>query len=524
MFPVGQPPTLSALALSAVEDALSPNPPAAPGLDPSLEPRIDPPRLPQDLLVHLCALVERFRVAFPGKASLHKVLTDCGRDFLQHPAWMPQVRCRIEAGLAAIRAIHEASPEDRARAEAIGQALLEALPGRHTPFPRTRLHDNPHGRAFDSLTANALVTSPPDEVARLVERMCAAYRTDCDADPRTGAALRDLCEAWSSAPRAWMGDAPHFAMLVETAREDERVARHRLGRYLDRPLVAADPADPAKRGLDLIARIYLLMALSVGRQREDLASDSSAAGRDSLHFMRRSTERVGRLLDPARTRESREGDLHLSDGIGITLAHQPVVASPHRLRAERPATVCRPGVPAPGGGRRYSPLIDEQHVRGLPFATGVSGCTSVLLHLFADQRDRGLLDKASSAGDALLAAAMTLTYDGGHSLFEAFWTGQRLNAVLTLGLGLDGSDGAVPGDAGDYERVLRALRPETARAFRRAMTEGWKGTIDYFDRHHPRARELPAPRPMPTSTSTSTSMTPGQASRRSVRPIRPIRQ
>lgn len=216
-----------------------------------------------------------------------------------------------------------------------------------------------------------------------------------------------------------------------------------------------------------------------------------------MDFVRRSTARVAAWLDPVRPREPRNGTDCPSRGIGITLMHQPVAADhPRLISVERPATTCRPGLADAEGGRWYSALIDAQHMRGPPFATGVSGCTSVLLHLFASQRDRGLLGSppcAVSAGDALLAAAMALTYDGGHSLFESFWTGQRMDTPLALGLGLVACDDTDPGDAGDYERMERAFQTSTAGAFRRATTEAWRGTIRYFERHHRGARDLPSP-------------------------------
>lgn len=478
-----------------------PRPAAAPVSRP-VEPRIDAPRLPLDLLVHLSALVERFRAAYPLEKGLHAVLTGCRRALLRHWAGPDAARRHIEEGLAAIRAIKAASPDDVARAETVGRQLLAALPGPGRGFSRAQLQDNPHGRVFDSLVAQALVLDPPDEVVRLVDTMCAAYLADLSEDPLAGAALHGLCIGWRDSPRAWMPAAPGFAELIEGACRDAGEARSCVSSYLGKSVLSASGDDPAGRGLDVIARTYFLIALSVARAREPWTDARADAGLDDpvngpLDFIRHSTVRVAEWLNPVRPREPREGADWPSRGIGITLMHQPVAADhPRLISVERPATTCRPGIPDMEGRRWCSALIDAQHVRGLPFATGVSGCTSVLLHLFASQRDRRLLGStasAASAGDALLAAAMTLTYDGGHSLFESFWTGQRMDSPLTLGLGLVARDDTDPGDAGDYERMTRAFQPSTADAFRRATTDAWRGTIRYFERHHRAARDLPSP-------------------------------
>jgi hypothetical protein len=448
----------------------------------------DLPRTPLDLLVHLSALIERVRRVQPADLRLTALSQRAARLFLSHRMSMERVPGLLRDVLQGMVAMRPTQPADqRVLASAITETtrLLTDMSAwfDDAGFERGRLHDNPHGRAFDSLLAQALIRRPPEPVMAAVATMCAGFRRELHEDPLAGAACLDLCKDWRHDPRGWMAAAPGVPSLLDD-QDGAPAALRRVLAYLDRPMERG-----ADRGLEVVARVYLLVYLSVARGR--VATRLGLPGALPA-YLGASADRMLDLILPLRTREPDSGPQGKARGIGITLAHQPPAAEDPRYRAvERAAWTCRPGEPQADGTRKFSPVADVQHRRGQPFASGLSGCTSVLLHLFAHLRDEGLLARDVHAADVLLAAAMTLIHDGGHSLFEVFWVGDRLSSRLAPTLGVPRVD---PWEdrsvaVSDLNRIAGLFQRETASAVREAMADAWQGTIDYFERHHPRGSE-----------------------------------
>ncbi|OWQ44083.1 hypothetical protein CDL60_26910 [Roseateles noduli] len=445
----------------------------------------DLPRTAMDLLVHLSALIERVRRVQPPDVRLEALSQRAARLFLSHRMSMERVAGLLRDALQGMVAMRPTLPaEERALAAAITETtrLLTDMSRwlGDAGVERGQLHDNPHGRVFDSLVALALIRRPPESLMAAVATMCAAFRRELIEDPLAGAACLHLCEDWRHDPRGWMPAAPGLPSLLG-GQDGAPAALRRVLAYLDRPMDRG-----ADRGLEVVARVYLLVYLSVARGRVATRLELPGA---LPAYLGASADRMVDLIHPLRTREPDSGPQGKGRGIGITLAHQPPAAQDPRYRAvERAAWTCRPGAPQADGSRKFSPVVDVQHRHGQPFASGLSGCTSVLLHLFAHLRDEGLLARDVHAADVLLAAAMTLIHDGGHSLFEVFWVGDRLSSRLAPALGIPRvdrwEDRSVA--ASDLNRIAGLFQPETASAVRDAMATAWQGTLDYFERHHPR--------------------------------------
>lgn len=123
--------------------------------------------------------------------------------------------------------------------------------------------------------------------------------------------------------------------------------------------------------------------------------------------------------------------------------------------------------------------IELAHDRGLPFASGVSGTTNILLHLRKHQADNGA---DVDATDFLLSSAMFLVDDGGHSVHEVMWTANQLDGTLGLGLGIGIGDPTKPNEfVSDYDGIAAKLGGETATAFKKSMDDAWNGTQTYLE-------------------------------------------
>ncbi len=434
-------------------------------------------RMPNEVLVHVASLVDEALSGHPGDARLTALSAALRRIFLAHEA--EPARIRKLAGDAALH-LFRLGHGDAARA---CLACADQLPrGNATgvqALNRLQLNDNPYGRAFDSLFAAEVVRRAPPAMLSAVGAMGRAFNQQLKETPVNLAAANSYRAALLEHPRAWQALTPgHRAFL----RAPPRAALTQLKRFL-----SSEPLD----GPHAMAQLYLMtyfglhqrgVVKALGRPERTPRYLQACAATHGV--FRAQAVRESPAVDEAQrgTRDT-----------GILLRHQPAATADVRLGlANRPAARYRIGhrqdsaTSSRTEGTVFSPALDEQLGRGVAVGSGVSGSTHMLLHLYADLRDRGMT--GVPARDVLLACATLMNYDGGHSLHEALWSGNLLDEKLGLGLGLSDADTPPEAYVARHDAFIRHFDDATRDQLQAATDHAWSGTQDYLRAHSHFAR------------------------------------
>jgi hypothetical protein len=266
--------------------------------------------------------------------------------------------------------------------------------------------------------------------------------------------------------RPWFEAAAAFKRFAED-RDTGGSSLERLIEFLNTPPTC---------GQDLIATTYTMVTMSLYLQ----------SGATSPAYMRKALTNYEKVVLPQSNREKAGDPTFAPDAAvaGITLAHQPAASTdPSLIASKRPVTY----------NRMQAKLSTQNRIqldKGLPFASGASGSTNILLHLLAEMREGG----ANLDGYAFLANAMMfLVYDGGHSIHEVLYVANQLERDKNRGrfglrksgepaesFGFSSLKKPANKYATDYDAFIDVIPGELGKAFENAQEKAWNETQDYL--------------------------------------------
>ncbi len=368
--------------------------------------------------------------------------------------------------------------------------------------PLTRLQDAIYSRVLDSTFIADLVHDTPQPVLESAHKMKGGLNDLMNHQtPRvrefTAMSIHDTL---SGKRRFWMPECPELMEMAQGTRND---ALRSLNKFL---------AAPTRNGYDAIAIPMLVTGVAVclhgcltkvyskdrrilcmddGRRVPDMVTYMQAAGQTYVEIIREQN-RTDAPEDMERTgkekhstgRTEKPKNVHA----GITLGYQPPSVSfegdMNKTPSSHPAEYILPKLQNPS----QSQVVSLSH--GIPFASGASGTTNVNLYFLQYMKDTcDNLDQVPDSKEYMLATAMFLNYDGGHSIHEALWVGQKLDDTLGLDLGLaklnpDGTQIDALNYVSDLNEFIDLYDgTDTGRSMQRARENAFEATIDYFDNH-----------------------------------------
>jgi hypothetical protein len=433
------------------------------------------PRMPNDCLVHLSCVIDDALARHPRHPrdrALREVSVEVQDAFLRHKGPLNELALLVPRAAARLRELGE--PDAAKRCLQLLRELPAADDAGNVRLNRQQLHDNPYGRAFDSLFAADLVKTPPPGMLSAVSALSQAFAGQLRDTKVTRRAAEDLRLAMRMDPRAWQPLVPGCQRFIEAPK----------GQALE-ALVGFLQAAP-RNGPDAMAKMYLVTYLG---EKQRSAARELHQPQEVPHYLQQSADAYDFIAEQ-RAREApgdRVGTAR-TRGTGILLRHQPAATDEAGLLpSHRPSTLYRLGALSKDLGKQalgqpdFSPTVNRQLMRGLAFGSGVSGSTNMLLYLYAELRDKGLT--RAPARDVLLACATLMNYDGGHSIHEALWTGNLLDKELGLGLGLSRGRARPENFVLDHKAFVDGFSRPARQALRRATDRAWSGTQDYLRKH-----------------------------------------
>lgn len=421
----------------------------------------DAPRTPSEVVVHLLSAINQ-QQNNPPVPELTQLSQEIQQALLKHELTVEQTRTLIT------NAQQTCTQQGWDELSTLCDALLEQLPATNSDMPLTRLHDNIYGRVFDSTFVEELVKDPPPGV---LTAMAQAKRHTHDwimganiREDSLEAAVASLQDYLSTKdPRFWFTQTPELMAVRDAPSPQEAVTA--LKAYLSSDLTT---------GVDAVAVPYVMVKLW-NALAQNAKVDWKTEG--DKNYWTVITKQVGRTDAPSSEHGKVMPHKQTSSGGGITLHHQPNPTDGTGMsNSIRPSTVNMPQI-TPDDNVTAS--VDTALSHGLPYASGVSGSTNIMLHLLKAMQDEG---SDVDVPNFVLGTMMFLVYDGGHSVHEVLWTANQLNETLGFNLDLGGGDDPTAFVA-DYTK-LQALFGDTNRAkLDEALDGAMTRTLDYFQEH-----------------------------------------
>ncbi len=472
-------------------------------------------RVPSEVTTHLLTLIRnetRNPDLDPTKAALLGEIGGQVKDqILSHKLLMPEIRVFLRSVIERLQGGDLGDLADQTR------TLLGQL-GKSNYPPLTRLHDAMYSRVLESSFIADLVHDTPqpvlDSVQSMKDGICKVISIQTSRVQERAAIL--ILNSLSEDERFWMPECPELLEFVKGPREE---ALSNLDKFM---------TAPTRNGYDAIAVPLMIVkatgcleyALTVefpedrvplvmnGKQVKDFAAYIEESNQEYLGILKEAN-RTNVPEDPKRSidREPPFGrtDIPKNAHAGITLGYQPASVTfeenTRKIPSSHPAEVNLPKL------RRPSQSQAEALVRGIPFVSGVSGSTSLNLYFLHYLRETSADPKqVPDPRDYMLANTMFMNYDGGHSIHEVLWVGQKLDGKLGLGLGLakTNPDGT-PFDALSYVSDLNEFidlyaGTETGQSMQRARESAFDATLDYFEEHSSYAADKPVTNEEPAAT------------------------
>lgn len=426
-------------------------------MGPSLAPR-DASRTPNDVLVHLMSLISDAMGSRYSKRL--DVIAKEGRAlFMGHTLTSAAVADLLKRA----KVVFDEYDEKKELKQC--DTLSSQLPEDDKDLTPAQMQDNLYGRVFDSKMVGELVKSPPQELLDASAASGDAFANRLADNAENERAAKYVIDHYVIGDkRPWSAAVPGFAELAKakTGAEALKAVKDFL-------------STPPTTGQEIIAFSYLMTKLSIGQQVTGTRPD----------FMTRANDNYGKVIQKQAVRdraapEASKVRIEL-EGAGITLLHQPnAVDDDSLIPSERPGTTNRFGN---RGDRELdeverSDAIKLQHERAMPFASGVSGSTNILLHLYDDMVKKGDL-KDVDGKEFLMNSMMFLVYDGGHSMHEVMWTANQLDKQLDLKLKLGDPDKPIE-FVSNYDVLVDQFGDELKKSMKEAQDEAWKGTQEYL--------------------------------------------
>ena len=323
----------------------------------------DASRTPNDVLVHLMLEVNKALKDHANDGPL-KQLAARGRNmFMTHQLDSSTVQKLIRDTKLELQRLNEA------KAAAVCDALASQLPGDDASLAPAQLQDNIYGRVFDSKLVAELVEHPPARMLDGAKKSGVAFAAMLADNSTNRKAAKKLRDSYLSEVRPWTGAVPGLSS-IKSANDDDVLTA--LTDFLK---------TPPTTGQGIIAHSFLMTKMAICQQNCGSPPD----------FMKTAGKNYGTVIKPQASRDrAATAEKVLSDGAGITLLHQPIAVDSDSVElSERPTTVNRFNQRKhPNNMNRgleediRSDAVVVQHEHALPFASGVSGSTNILLHMY----------------------------------------------------------------------------------------------------------------------------------------------
>ena len=408
--------------------------------------RVQAPQSPTECLLHWLNALRTAQETLTGQADpwLHQTEILARRRWMQHDLTLASVRSYFAQ--MQLACIEKSAPELAALAAQLAASLPTEQQGKHFS---ARLNDNLYGRVFETRLVANLITTPAPGTLIFAQQLATSLLHLVSALPPSVRSLiaKALTPALLDAPRFWFDRVPKLVQFI-TAQPGEP-KKSALVNWL---------STPPQSGYDCMAIMVLACQLSL------LLNQMTPK---SAPWMEAANINYRQIVQPSARRLKNRAEPILRPEGGILLLHQRPAFSHPAMRLGRRATLHhRPNLDTPSAAIRCA----LEH--GLPYASGVSGSTNILLHQAHFFRQRGIeLDSRH-----LLLAAMMLL-NGGHSLHEVLWMAHQLDGPLGLGLSL--ADVAPEEFVSDYDRFIALFDGADRTAIERAVNAAWDETIDY---------------------------------------------
>ncbi len=443
-------------------------------------------RTPSEVLVHFLHSIRAAQKDNPNSETLNTLERQVKQIILKHEMTLSNTQRLLSEAQATLL------KENFSQLAALATTLTNHLPENEAALAPTRLHDNVYGRVLDSAIVLELVKNPPPQVISSMKSAAKAMADILRGTPPSQESKEQIAQEMQDNinkknPRFWMPLVPSLKALATADTPQTKIDA--LLAFLD---------NPGDSGHATIAIPYVLVKTAAVLQHKATTPWMVEAGTNYGRVITDQTRRI----DAPRT-DFEPGKFRFAEviqepklGAGITLKFQsnPFV-EPGTVESTRPTVKNMPNfekdlnlsVQAPPRmgaleqTRFPSAAIETALQSGLPYASGVSGSTNIMLHLLKHMKsppNNANVDPKTY----LLGTMMFLVYDGGHSIQEVLWTANQLDKQLGLNLNLGNPDKPYEFVA-DYEK-LAAIYPaneSTAPILQLAITRALDTTLSYFD-------------------------------------------
>jgi len=425
-------------------------------------------RMPSEVMVQLLATV-RAQLKTAPTEELMKLERSVNAQIMKHDLSVADTKKFLAAAKDTCNKAGVTKLED------LCKELDKQLPATDADAPVTRLHDNPYGRVFDSALISNLVKAPPEGVKKAIKAAAGGFQqflTTADAT-KVEAAAADIQhylkgEGTTEDPRFWIDQVPELVKLRDANPKD---AVKIVNEFL-----AADK----KTGPECIAVPWLMVKMSTDKLKA------------AAPWMPKANKNYQFILDARFNVQPKLKDQMMtptnlaSEGSGITLKHQPtaVEGEGYTRASTRPANKNLPGVERNKDkgdeaiGAKTEPMRRALE-HGLPYGSGASGSTNVMMHLLEHLNANGA---NIDAKDMLLGTSMFLIADGGHSLQEVLYAANAVDAKLGLNMGFPGGN---PEEfVADYGAFVNMFGDtETGEVLQKSADSAMDRVTEYFEEH-----------------------------------------
>lgn len=409
-------------------------------------------RTPNEVLINLLAFIRKHPAEFIEYETKLKEI------FMKHEIELETLD-RIFNSIISSSLINQ---EEKAYLE----NLKKQLPSNLASLPLTRKHENIYGRVFETALINHLVENPPDEVIKSInstsKQLALLLRnTFLNDNGKVNGEYRSILYRFRNFikkddVRFWFPKVEGLTKIGEL--DNYSKIFDSLVNYLE---------EDKNTGLQCISVPYTLVKIIVLIEQFQRRNNKSI-----IPWMDR-TNKNYKLIVSQTSRIKRAKELY-TEGAGITLPHQP--SAQHEdwmIPSQRPSTFYQLQIDKPSKSAR---LALE---RGVPWGGGVSGSTNVAL--FALHNFNKEYQSNIDPMNYLLGTIMFLTYDGGHSIHEALWTGNQLDNQLHMGLNLSEESTDPKEFVADYTKLLNILKGDAAKKFEEGVNEAFDKVIKYYN-------------------------------------------